>query len=302
MAGWAPGFDAGLESSVQARKRGGRGTPGEKHLSDLDLEFGSATDVGLVRRESQDRHGFLRGGIGQMLVVCDGMGGQPAGDVAAAIACDTILAIGLAAGAEIPPDELVHLSIQAGHRAIHQAVVRDPRLTGMGTTCVVALVRDGQCTIGNVGDSRAYMIRAGQIRQVTQDQTKAQLMFDLGLIDHHTMLNHPERCVLVQALGQPSELKPQVGEIELQHGDQLLLCSDGLYGGCSDARMHEQFARGTSQDIADQLVVLANHLDGTDNSTAIVARVLPAVGERREERWQLGELLGRVGRALRRAS
>jgi hypothetical protein len=145
---------------------------------------------------------------------------------------------------------------------------------------VVALIRDAQMYVGNVGDSRAYLVRGGQVKMLSVDQTKVQAMVDKGILTLEEAKKHPEAGVLSQAIGQKNKIEPYVDPettgIALELGDVVLLCSDGVYD-CMDADLIARLSTsGTAEEAACALVEYATANDGKDNATAVVARVISA--------------------------
>lgn len=240
--------------------------------NEVRLILGAATDVGSVRDVNEDAHGFVRCSLGDLLLVCDGMGGHAAGDVASRTARDAILLHALTSRAH---DErtLLREALVAGHLAVRAVAEAAPGRQGMGTTVVAALIRDRWVWIGNVGDSRAYLVRGQRASMLSKDHTKAQKLLDGGLISAEQAETHPEKSVLSQALGQRMEPEPAISErLELGLDDALVLCSDGVYES-----MHERLGAvvgGANNPNygAHDLVADAVREDGKDNATAIVAR------------------------------
>ncbi len=240
--------------------------------NEVRLIFGAATDVGRVRDVNEDAHGLVRCRWGDLLVVCDGMGGHAAGDVASQTARDAILGHALASQA---PDATTMLrdALIRGHNAIHDVVSATIGREGMGTTAVLALVRAGHVHVANVGDSRCYLVRGGTAQLLSKDHTKAQKLFDQGLIDATQFASHPERGVLSQALGQRAMPEPHLAEpIQLRADDVLVLCTDGAYESML-TDLGPLVARAKNPNYAaHDLVAQAVERDGKDNATAIVAR------------------------------
>lgn len=243
----------------------------------LELDIGAATDPGKVRDHNEDYFTTARFANGDLLVVCDGMGGHAAGDVASRIACSTIVASILPLGRPDPRD-LLYDAAERAHEAVLAAAREAPGREGMGTTCVVAMVRNGQMYVGNVGDSRAYLLRAGEVRQVSIDHTKVKAMQDKGILSPEEAKTHPEAGVLYQAIGQKSGITPYVDKqpagFELRAGDVVVLCSDGVYECMDDPTWVRLTSAGTAEEVAHTLIDYAITHDGKDNATAVVARAL----------------------------
>jgi serine/threonine protein phosphatase PrpC len=144
----------------------------------------------------------------------------------------------------------------------------------MGATLTAVFVRAGRAYIAEVGDSRAYLLRAGQIVQLTHDQSMVQLLVDSGIIGREDASQSPMRNVILQAMGHQRDLKVALGKLELRDRDCLILCSDGLTGHVSDEEIREVVRQAQRPDLAaEKLVALANERGGKDNITVIVAGI-----------------------------
>ena len=199
------------------------------------------------------------------LVVADGMGGHVAGEVASR------LAVNAAASNKLPPSDRV----AAGNRAIREEVAREPDLEGMGTTMtLVSLGEDGSATFAHVGDSRAYLYRAGELRQLTEDHTIAAEYVAQGEISAEEAASHPQRHILTRTLGLSRFVNIDEIQIALEPEDRILLCSDGLNEMVSDDAIAAAMDGGTVDDVAWKLVEMANKAGGVDNITVIVVDAL----------------------------
>ena len=240
----------------------------------MRTEVGFDSNVGRVREHNEDACDAIHFSGGDVLIVCDGMGGHAAGDVAAAIARSTISA-GIVENAFDDPRELLFRAIEAAHERVLAAARGSGAHSGMGTTAVVALIRKGALYLGHVGDSRAYLVRGSQVSQLTRDQTRVQEMVDGGFITEEAAKSHPDAGVLAQAVGQPRGLIPYVtpdeGGIGLQIGDRLVLCSDGVYDSMAPDDFRQLTADRSATEGAQVLVHTAVERDGQDNATAVVA-------------------------------
>jgi serine/threonine protein phosphatase PrpC len=163
--------------------------------------------------------------------------------------------------------------LKSANRAIKHASRDNPAFSGMGATMTAALINGGQAYLGQVGDSRCYLIHAGKVQQVTKDQSLVQVLVDLGQMTKEQAAQSPKRHVILQALGVRDEIKPEVSAIPLAHDDYLLLSSDYLMQKVSDSEMWEVINRASTLKAAcSELVALANGRGGDDNITVIVAR------------------------------
>jgi serine/threonine protein phosphatase PrpC len=199
------------------------------------------TNVGRVRSENQDR--ILALDALGCFAVFDGMGGQRCGDVAAGIGLTVfqnyIESSGNPAEVTWPFGYNLNLSLDANrlltsirlaNRQVASHADRDPKCAGMGTTVAAVLYRGGRLAIANVGDSRVYRLRGGELEQFSTDDTMAALMVSKGVIAPQSVPAHPMRGVLMQAIGLHGEVEVHIREEDMQSGDMILLCSDGLYG------------------------------------------------------------------------
>jgi protein phosphatase len=230
--------------------------------------WATATHKGMVRQNNEDSlypetsgesHGTTT------LVVADGMGGHVAGEVASR------LAVNAAASNELLPGDRV----AAGNRAIREQVARDPSLDGMGTTMtLISLDEDGTATVAHVGDSRAYLLRNGQLRQLTEDHTVAAEYVAEGKISAEEAASHPQRHMLTRTLGLTRFVNIDEIEISLEPSDRLLLCSDGLNEMVTDDDIAGVLGGQAVDDVAWGLVEKANAAGGVDNVTVIVVDTL----------------------------
>lgn len=234
----------------------------------------AATDTGLVRTGNEDSS--FRGET--LVAVADGLGGHQAGEVASAIAISAVAELD---GREFATPEdargALVAAILEGNRAILEKATRDPDSWGMGTTMTAAALAGGRwAQLAQVGDSRAYLMRAGEeLRQVTDDQTIVGELVRQGRLTKHEAAHHPQRSVVTRAVGLDPELEVDTPEpIELRAGDQLLLCSDGLTDAVDDARLAEILGAGLEGEVTCQaLIEAANAAGGPDNITVVLLRV-----------------------------
>jgi len=237
------------------------------------------TDVGLVRSENQDfgmytsveeEQESLPGG--RLLIVADGMGGHRGGATASRLAAETVKAQYLGSETKDIPAALRESLVRANARIFSEAQ-SNPELRGMGTTTSVLAVRGGQGWLAHVGDSRIYLVRNDEIRQLTDDHSLVATMVREGLLTSAEAETHPRRNVLQRSMGVAEEVEVDVrGPIELQDGDTFILCSDGLHGLVKEAELKE-IARKPIDAAADEFVRKALERGAPDNVTVIVARV-----------------------------
>lgn len=206
-----------------------------------------------------------------LLAVSDGMGGAAAGEVASALVVEALRrAMATARGNW---DDATLLAVQRANREVWQAS-QQPGRQGMGATLTAICVHGTEAHIAEVGDSRAYLIRNGQILQITHDQSFVQALIDAGMIQPEEAEQHPMRSMLLQAMGLDPDVKASIARLDLRRDDRLLLCSDGLSNKLSAEDMLAVIERGPSIEAAcERLVALASERGGEDNITAIVAEL-----------------------------
>ncbi|MGB8360773.1 MAG: PP2C family serine/threonine-protein phosphatase [Acidimicrobiia bacterium] len=225
--------------------------------------WATATHPGMVRDNNEDSVFPTSSGDSDdsvLIIVADGMGGHVAGEVASRIA------INAAASSDVPPGDRV----AAGNRAIREEVAREPSLEGMGTTMTLLSIEDGKATVGHVGDSRAYLLRDGELKQLTEDHTVAAELVAMGQLSPERAGSHPQRHMLTRTLGLTRFVNVDEIEIEILDGDRILLCSDGLTEMVDDGTIAATLADGAPDEVAWELVELANRAGGVDNITVVV--------------------------------
>lgn len=244
----------------------------------LRLRIAQLSDVGRARDHQEDAVGVftppdpaLLARKGQLLIVADGMGGHNAGEVASQAAVAEIeRAYFTAAGDDIPT--VLRQALVTANQTIRQLSQEDAGRHGMGTTAAVAVVREREVHIANVGDSRVYLLRGGAITQITQDHSWVEEQVRSGVLTPEQARNHPQRNVITRALGTSAAIEPDLFNGVLQEGDVLLLCSDGLSNLVSNAELLEIAGQAAPEQAARRLVDLANERGGIDNISVIVAR------------------------------
>lgn len=256
-------------------------------MHSLHITHGASSDVGLIRLQNEDR--FHADSTTGLFVVCDGMGGHRAGEVASRHAIDSIprhLAQAQAdpslplIGAEEPEfssaTNRLASAIRLANHQVHQEAARHAAYTGMGTTVVAAWVVGPILSIAHVGDSRLYLIRGGALQLLTRDHTLVQEQVQSGLLPAPDAAHAPHKHVLTRAVGVQPLVEVELGELPVLPDDLLLLCSDGLTAGVSaDTILRVAQESSDPQATADRLIALSNAAGGTDNTTVIVARLTP---------------------------
>jgi PPM family protein phosphatase len=236
------------------------------------------TETGHVRSTNQDVFAAINSC--NFWIVADGMGGHPAGDVAAHLAVDacTQRAKALLAAKDLPPDvreESLSEIVIAANQAIHDKIREEPTLKGMGTTVVAMTITPASPSvayIAHLGDSRAYRFHAGELTQLTRDHTLVAVLLERGLINEATARAYPDRHVLAKGLGMGMEMRPEVTSTPLSFDDTLLLCSDGLTKMLDDEAIASVLRRTqhNPRRACRELVEEALARGGEDNVTVVV--------------------------------
>lgn len=233
---------------------------------ELGMDFRGHSETGPVRRNNQDSAYVSP----TMLCVADGMGGAAAGDLASTVAIDELRR----SDAEYEPDELLEVLAGAMSRAndkLADLITADPALDGMGTTVCGAMYSQGLLQMVHIGDSRAYLLRDGQLTRLTHDDSWVQSLVDDGRITEAEAAVHPHRSLLLKVLNGQPNYDPDYPTLTLRLGDRLLFCSDGLCGLVSDEQLHELMTDTTLDETVQHLVDAARMAGGYDNITLILA-------------------------------
>lgn len=229
--------------------------------------WATATHKGMVRDKNEDSvypssSGESDGEV--LVIVADGMGGHVAGEVASRIAVNAAASTDLEAADRVA----------AGNRAIREEVARDPGLEGMGTTMTLLMVDEDVATLGHIGDSRAYLLRDGDLTQLTADHTVAAEYVAKGELSPEEAATHPQRHMLLRTLGLTRYVNVDEVEVDIHPGDRILLCSDGLTEMVSNEKIGATMAEGTPDEVVWKLVEMANDAGGVDNITVAVVEAL----------------------------
>jgi serine/threonine protein phosphatase PrpC len=232
------------------------------------LRYSAASDIGRSRKKNDDS-----GYAGEHFVmVADGMGGAPAGDLASAVAVETMQRL------DAPvPDDMLEALAGAVHRAndrLAELIEEDPSVDGMGTTVTAALFDGERIAIAHLGDSRGYLWHDGELLRVTNDHTWVQSLIDEGRITEVQAKVHSHRSLLLKVLDGRHDNDPDLAVYDVEPGDRLLLCSDGLSGFVDHERIQRVLAVGTAESVTKELVQLALESGSNDNITVLVADVV----------------------------
>lgn len=239
------------------------------------MQCWTATNIGLIRDENQDRVDAKEYNGCILAVVCDGMGGERNGSQASDIAMRELydrFNAGYQPGLDAESLRvLLTSSVSAANSVIYTTARMDYKSFGMGTTCVAAYVEQGWISIVNVGDSRAYLIQGGEMRQLTTDHTVVNMLLSQGKIRREEVASHPQRNMLTRAVGVERVVRPDYYHIPVEEDFLLLLCSDGLSGYCTEREIFEVIRKQPVDSLHEALIDLALGKGGRDNiSLAIV--------------------------------
>ena len=259
----------------------------------MRLRAGAATDVGRVRSLNEDS--FVSNADQGLFVVCDGMGGAAAGEVASRIAIETIVEQLAAAPADtaaapdangyLPQTSRLGSAIQHANESVYSFAQGDRERQGMGTTVVGIWVANDVVSVAHVGDSRAYLWHEGTFEALTTDHSVVEAQVRAGLITREESLKSEHQNVLLQALGMKEAVEVELAEVPVQAGDFVMLCSDGLTRTVDEDQMAKTIAASRDpQAICQQLIDAANANGGPDNVTVIVVEIVGSLWGRLSNR------------------
>lgn len=243
--------------------------------SDVSYAVAVVSDCGSKRSSNEDAFGVsAEHGV---YVVCDGMGGAAAGEVASALAVGEVLSVlsdrPKAESDLVPLADAVEAAVRAANQTIHSRAQRDPQLHGMGTTLVGLVTEGRRVLVFNVGDSRCYRMRNSALVQISQDHSLVEEQVRMGRITHAEALRSPHRNVITRALGTETSVEPDLFELKAEPGDLFLLCSDGLTNELPDPLIESMLAADLSlNELCARLVDAANRAGGHDNITCLLVR------------------------------
>lgn len=238
----------------------------------MRLDYAAISDVGRVRKDNQDS-GYAGPHV---LAVCDGVGGAARGDIASSTAIGALRRLDDGPADGESDDDLLGQVSGALHRAhvkIGELVDDDPSLTGTSTTATVGLFDGNRLAMGHVGDSRAYLLRRGELTLLTKDHTFVQTLIDDGQITEEESRVHPHRNLILKAVDGIHDLEPDLFHVDLEPGDRLLFCSDGASGVLDIARLADILGSGNADFAAVELVRASLEAGSSDNVTCLVADV-----------------------------
>jgi serine/threonine protein phosphatase PrpC len=245
-------------------------------MTPLKIEATALSDVGCVRTNNEDSFGYDP--IRQVYVVCDGMGGMASGEVASQLAVAAFLeTIGGING--VPMERSLHQAITAANASVFHASAAQPEHKGMGTTLVSASIEGAKLLIGNVGDSRAYMIQNNQCMQLTVDHSYLNELIRTGVVaveDAATVDLKGMESVITRAIGVTETVDPDFFSVDLSSGDLILLASDGLTRYVAATEMSELVSGNDLNLSCQRLIDLAKERGGSDNITVLLLHITPA--------------------------
>ena len=258
----------------------------------MRLRVGARTDTGRVRELNEDV--YLVRAEQRLFVVCDGMGGAPAGEVASDLAAKAILeqfdAPDTASDGDsnyLPQTTRLAAAVRHSNQLLYSRACLDPRHAGMGTTVVGALIAEHIASVAHVGDSRAYLWRDRQLQPLTCDHSLVEAHIRAGVLDARLRGSFEQQNALLRVLGREPDVEVELNETPVKPGDYLLLCTDGLTRMVPEPILAESIVRlRDPQRICDELVDVANRNGGADNITVIVIEVAGGLWAWLANHWQ----------------
>lgn len=237
------------------------------------MKLYSMTDRGRKRELNEDyifTSGDPIGGLDNLFIVADGMGGHNAGDYASehTVKCiiDTV--------SKLPPSDevqsILSKAIEEANTFVHSRSLEDTALSGMGSTLVLATIQNQQAIVANVGDSRLYLIQDKEMIQITRDHSFVEEMISLGEIDREAARNHPDKNIITRAIGVKDTVLADFFVVNLHKGDRLLLCSDGLTNMLKDQEILDIVQRFETEPAVKELIRCANDRGGRDNISVVL--------------------------------
>ncbi|MCQ2405948.1 MAG: Stp1/IreP family PP2C-type Ser/Thr phosphatase [Oscillospiraceae bacterium] len=244
------------------------------------MNFAGITDRGKIRQKNQDDYRAETAFNGEIMtaVLCDGMGGEKAGEVASALACDSFMFHAAASidkkSTQNDMENIIKDAVAYANKVVYDKAMDDLSCFGMGTTLVSVIINGKKAAIANVGDSRCYLFSGGKLRQITKDHSYVADLLEKKLISPEEAKVHPRRSQLLRAIGTEPSVNCDVFGLKLKSGDRLLLCSDGLINSVPEEVIRNVFKSGKAPDKAvDELLRLALAAGARDNVTIFIAQL-----------------------------
>jgi protein phosphatase len=259
----------------------------------MRLRVGARTDTGRVRPQNEDA--FMSRAEEGLFVVCDGMGGAPAGEVASEMAIQAIArelkdqtdGDELESSPFLPHTQRLVDAVRQSNEFIYGEAQKDPRQAGMGTTIVGAWICEQIAGVAHVGDSRAYLWHNDRLEPLTRDHSLMEAHIEAGLADEGRSLPVEQQNILVRVLGREPAVDVDVTEVPVKSGDYVLLCSDGLTRMVAESELADAIRTYQEpQQICDHLIATANKNGGADNITVVVVEVTGGWWHRLIDRWK----------------
>ncbi len=254
--------------------------PARPDVQAFTVESEVLSDTGCVRTSNEDNGRIFRDTDAsdngrQLIVVADGMGGYNAGEVASALAVNTMEESYQEMRSD--PEKRLKLSVETANARIYKQSMEHVENAGMGTTCTALLLQDGKAYSAHVGDSRLYLLRDGGIYLMSEEHSQVMDMVRAGLLELQEARHHPDKNVITRALGRQKEVEVStwVRPLPVRVGDGFLLCSDGLCDQIGDEEINAVASSANAADACRELVRLAKQRGGADNITIAIARLVP---------------------------
>lgn len=238
------------------------------------VDLGFKTDKGVKRSNNEDAFFILR--KESVFIVADGVGGNRSGEIASRTAVNEVAQyIEEGTDKSMSDEAILREAVDRANYRVYDLAQRYEENQGMATTMVIALMHGKNMYIANVGDSRAYLYRKGELKQISVDHTYVNELVKAGVISADEAKHHVDKNMITKAVGAENVISPDIFKIKIKEGDCILLCTDGLYGELSDAEIKRAFDKNMSMtDTVNLLVDAANENGGGDNITAICIRVM----------------------------
>ena len=254
----------------------------------MKISVRASTDIGKVRDHNEDSYTALGGkesppGVDALLVVADGMGGHAAGEVASLMAVQHIEEHFKSGDFSSTDEKDLEEPLRELLGDVNRAVLtagQDPDKRGMGTTCTLVIIKGHQLYYSHVGDSRAYLLRGGELTQITTDHSWVEEAVATGTMTREEARVHPSRNIVTRAIGLDAEMKVDTDQLSLQRGDLVLLCSDGLNSMIPDEDILKTLQESSTDTVCANLIKAANDAGGHDNTSVVIAVVGAHVGVR----------------------
>jgi PPM family protein phosphatase len=236
----------------------------------------AATNMGLVRRENEDSYLLtipddkdVLHKKGVLVIVADGVGGGPDGKLASSMAVE-LVGEHYYNSDKADNSQSLLLAVQYANDRIYKEVGKAIKYGGMATTCTAFVLLNGSGVLCHVGDSRAYLLHEGELRRISKDHTLVEDMVDEGIISAVEARTHPQKNIILKALGSGPVINPDIATLSVAKGDSIMLCSDGLHGCVSDFEICTALRMNQVSTAGNNLMALALERGGTDNITMVI--------------------------------